>query len=479
VTDWSVNTGTVPVGRIEIGDTLRRTFTVSFDDVVVTSTDTGPPPARPNVLIFLTDDQRATDTMTPAVMPKLRGWLLGTGSQFTNFFGTTPLCCPDRSVLLSGRYAHNTGVRMNTDTAIFDHSLTMERLLQQAGYRTAYVGKFLNGWPNASPPPFFTDRALVAGGYANKWFNVDGAARQVPYTTDFVGQQTVTYLDRFETDDAQPWMLIAAPTAPHNPWEPSAAHANDNVGTWAGNPATQESDRSDKPPWVRARNYSLAQAENVRVPQLRTLRSVDDMVDTVLTRLQQLGELSNTLVIYTSDNGYLWSDHHLGGDYGTAAQKRYPYEASVKLPFLMRWDGHVAAGATDQRLAGMVDIAATVLDAAGVVPSYHLDGYSLLTDHARTRIVLEYWLDPGDASIPTWVSVRTQDVMYVEYYDATGGVTFREYYALANDPWELVNLLNDGVPSDPDTTQLHSQVVAGATCQGTTLSDPPVSDPCP
>jgi arylsulfatase A-like enzyme len=319
----------------------------------------------------------------------------------------------------------------------------------------------------------------VGGGYVDKWFNVDGVGRRVPYTTDFIGQQTVTYLNQFESNDDQPWFLIAAPTAPHNPWEPSAAHANDDVGTWAGNPATQETDRSDKPPWVRSRNYSAAQAENVRVPQLRTLRSVDDMVDVVMTRLQQLGELSNTLVVYTSDNGYLWSEHHLGGDYGSAAQKRYPYEASVKIPFLMRWDGHVTAGTTDQRLAGMVDIVPTILDAAGITPDYLVDGYSLLTTHARTRIMLEYWLDPGDATIPTWVSVRTQSVMFVEYYDALGNVTFREYYDLAADPWELVNLLNDGVPTNPDITQLVAQATAGATCAGTATASPVPPNPCP
>jgi arylsulfatase A-like enzyme len=357
--------------------------------------------------------------------------------------------------------------------------MTMERLLQQAGYRTAYVGKFLNGWQNSAAPPYFSNRALVGGGYADQWFNVDGVGRQVPYTTDFIGQQTVTYLEQFESDDARPWMLIAATPAPHNPWQPSPVHANDDVGTWAGNPATQESDRSDKPPWVRARNFSLTQAEVVRVPQLRTLRSVDDMVDTVMTRVQQLGELSDTLVIYTSDNGYLWSEHHLGGDYGLAAQKRYPYAESVKLPFLMRWDGHVAAGTTDQRLTGMVDIVPTVLDAAGVTQDYLVDGYSLLTSHQRTRIILEYWLDPGDASIPTWVSVRTATLMFVEYYDALGDVSFREYYDLAADPWELVNLLNDGNPANPDIGQARTYVTNGATCVGNSQSIPAVPNPCP
>ena len=103
-------------------------------------------PSGPNILIFLTDDQRASDTVIPSVMPKLRQWLMAGGREFTNFFDSTPLCCPDRSVILSGRYAHNTGVRTNTDFANLDQSLTMERLLDANGYEAAYVGKLLNDW---------------------------------------------------------------------------------------------------------------------------------------------------------------------------------------------------------------------------------------------------------------------------------------------------------------------------------------------
>jgi arylsulfatase A-like enzyme len=198
-----------------------------------------------------------------------------------------------------------------------------------------------------------------------------------------------------------------------------------------------------------------------------------------MTRLQQLGELSDTLVIYTSDNGYVWAEHRLGGDYGTAGQKRYPYTESVELPFFLRWDGHVQAGTTNQRLAATVDIVPTVLQAAGIAADYPLDGHSLLSGHTRSRILLEYWLDPGDASIPTWVSVRTPTVQFVEYYDAVGNVAFREYYDLTTDPWQLVNLLNDGVPSNPDLAALILQARTDATCAGTVETVPVPATPCP
>ena len=482
VTDWTANTGTTPVGRVEIGDTGVKTFTINFDDVAITAPGAEPPPEqeRPNILIFLTDDQRASDTVIPSVMPKLRGWMMDGGREFTNFYDTTPLCCPDRSVILSGRYAHNTGVRMNADTTNLDQSLTMERLLDANGYETAYVGKFLNDWSVSVRPPYFDHWSLVGGGYTNETWDIDGVTKRYPdYTTDFAGARAVAYLDGFESTDTQPWAMIVGTPAPHNPWEPAAKYANADVGTWAGNPATAESDRSDKPPWVQARNFSLAQVDAVRVPQLRTLMSVDDMVDTVMSEVQRLGELQDTLVIYTSDNGYLWGEHRLGGDYGLAAQKRYPYTDSVRLPFFIRWDGHIQPGTTDARLTATADIAATVLQAAGIQADYPLDGYSLLSTYTRSRLLLEYWVDPGDASVPTWISLRTPTLQFVEYYDASGNVSFREYYDLSSDPWELVNLLNDGNPSNPDIGPLVTQVRSDAVCQGNTTEQPLPPHPCP
>jgi arylsulfatase A-like enzyme len=435
--------------------------------------------SAPNILIFLTDDQRASDTVTERVMPNVLRWLQVGGRRFSHFFATTPLCCPDRSVLLSGRYAHNTTVRTNADAENLDHGSTMERLLQQAGYRTAFVGKFLNGWATSSPPPYFTNHALVGGGYADALFNVDGVGRTVPYSTDFIGEQTSSYLDAFEEGDAQPWMIMASTPAPHYPWTPADAYSDAPVGAWDGTPSTGESNRSDKPPWIRSLRFSLDEARQVRTAQLRTLRSVDDMVDKVMTHLDVLGELPDTLVIYTSDNGFVWGDHRLGGDYGTGGQKRFPYTESIQVPFFLRWDGHVEAGSSDSRLTGMVDVVPTVLDAAGIEADYPLDGHSLLSSYARRRILLEYWLDPGAAGIPSWTSVRTARVQFIEWYDSDGAVSFREYYDLVNDPWQLVNLLNDGNPSNPKVGRLVARVRSDSTCAGTTATIPASEAPCP
>lgn len=435
--------------------------------------------AAPNILIFLTDDQRAAGTVTEPVMPNVLRWLGDGGRRFRQFFATTPLCCPDRSVMFSGRYAHNTGVRTNADVGAFDHDSTMQRLLQGAGYRTAFVGKFLNGWPTTSPPPYFTNHALVGGGYTDVWFNVDGEGQLAPYSTDFIAEQTIAYLDLFELDDTRPWMMIVSTPAPHHPWIPAPAYTDSPVGSWDGSPATRESDRSDKPPWVRSLRYSMREARLVRTAQLRTLRSVDDMVGGVMAHAQALGELPDTLTIYTSDNGYVWGDHHLGGDHGTAGQKRFPYTGSVKVPFFLRWDGHVQPGGSDTRLAGMVDVVPTVLEAAGVEADYPLDGHSLLSTYSRRRILLEYWLDGDAEHIPTWISLRTRTVQFIEWYDADGAVSFREYYDLVDDPWQLVNLLHDGDPDDPRIGGFVRRAQDDASCAGTTDMTPTPPTPCP
>ena len=145
----------------------------------------------------------------------------------------------------------------------------------------------------------------------------------------------------------------------------------------------------------------------------------------------------------------------------------------------MRWDGHIQSGTSDARLTATVDIVPTVLEAAGIQADYPLDGHSMLSGFSRTRILLEYWLDPGDASVPTWISLRTPDVQFVEYYDAYGAVSFREYYDLINDPWQLVNLLHDTNPSDPDITQLVTLVRSDAACVGNTEMNPVPAHPCP
>ena len=423
---------------------------------------------RPNILIVVTDDQRAQGTLW--VMPKTRRYFKREGVHFPNAFAVTPLCCPSRATILTGRYAHNTGVRRNEPPLRLDLTTLFPRLLRQAGYRTAIVGKFLNSWNPARRPPHFNRSAIGGGAYIDPTFNVDGTIRTFDgYQTTVIGRFARRFLRGFEAHDAAPWLLYMAPHAPHHPWVPAARYRSRPVGTWPGNPAVFESDRTDKPAFVRSISRSLADGRFIRRGQLRLLMSVDDEIGRLFATLRRLGEARTTLAIFTSDNGFLWADHRLGGDRQSSAGKRLPYTASVQIPFFVRWPGHVAAGSRDRRITGTVDIAPTVLDAAGVAPDPAkppLDGRSLVSGERRTRIVLEYWRGRG---IPSWASLRTRRHQYVEYYTDRGRRFFREYYNLARDPWQLRNLLRDGNPANnPHVTALSRQLQHDRQCRGTT-----------
>lgn len=424
------------------------------------------PSSRPNILLIVTDDQRAAaDTMS--VMPKTRALFEDQGTNFPNYVVTTPLCCPSRSSIFSGRYAHNTGVQTNTDAAdvqAFDQRATIQAYLHEAGYQTGFAGKFFNTWPVGQDPPNFDRWAIFGGGYIDPVFNVDGTVRTHPgYSTNVLGDLSLNILQGFEASDSTPWYLEVTPQAPHSDFTPDEPYVDAPVPPWMPGPAFGERDISDKPSWVQWRTYTRQQANHLRALQLRTLMSVDDMVQRIFDQLEASGETSDTLAIFTSDNGYLWGEHRIG------EEKRFPYTESVRVPFLVRWPEHVAEGALDDRLAANVDILPTLMDAADVIPTllYPLDGQSLLSARSRHRILLEYWKSSDSPTVPGWGSIRRPRFQYIQWYDDDGSVTFREYYDLVKDPHELRNLLGDKLPrNDPNVQRLARRLALDRVCVG-------------
>ena len=407
--------------------------------------DDAPAPEMPNVLVILTDDQRAAGTM--AVMRTVRRIFGGGGTTFEQAFASTPQCCPSRATIFSGRYTHNHGVRRNREPEHLDQDLTMQRYLSDAGYRTALYGKFLNNWRIAEEPKHFDNFAFLQShsAYSDINWNVDGKIELIPdYSTDFIRDSALEFLRSAERDDAKPWFLHLTPRAAHAPYTPEDRYLDAPAPPWDVTPAIEEEDLSDKPWYVKrfARRglYDNDEADAIRVAQLRTLMSIDDMVEELFQELDRLGE-DNTLAVFMSDNGYHWNEHRLAGPrYG----KRTPYEDSIRVPLLVRWPGHVDAGAVDDRITGTVDIAPTILDAAGLsdLVEHPMDGRSLLADSRRDRILIEHWEDLR-SDISRWAALRTRRVTYVEYYSPGGRIRFRELYDLRADPWQLTNLLGD------------------------------------
>jgi N-acetylglucosamine-6-sulfatase len=431
----------------------------------------------PNIFFYNLDDLR--DGFPGGVdplqfMPKTRQWM-AQGTRFTQTFVADPSCCPSRSSLMTGRYPHNNGVHNQQEGPNFDGAHSMACYFKNGGYATYIAGKFLTTWPKTSLPPCFDHSTVMWGGYNNVAVRVDGQARTGQgYSTTYIGNQGRTYITQALNAGTKPFLLYETPQAPH--WVnvtvngtttqlavPETKYATTNVGTCSGVP---EADRSDKPAYVRAMNYSTAKAQAMCQSQLRAIMSADDQFDATMQLLQTRGVLDNTLVIFSSDNGYMWGEH---GRW----EKFVAFEPSIRVPLWVRWPGHFAAGVNTTRIVSYLDLLPTMMEAGGInVPAGAppLDGQSLLTQGTRTTMYAEYYNDPANPNIPSWRMVRQGNIKYVQAYSATGTVIAKEYYNLTSDPAENTNLLGDSsTANDPTAAQVSALVTklnAFSTCTG-------------
>ena len=488
--------------------TLGIVLVVALLPVVARSQGRAEAGGKPNILFFLLDDMRYEGVIdNPAVLPKTKKWLADGGVTFTQAFTTTPLCCPDRATMWSGMLQHNHGVVDNYTGDNLDLDWIAPRYLRDAGYSTALVGKFITDWKWRYEPPHFDEFAVFQGGYTDARFMVrhrgDEKTRteRAPYTTDWIAEKVNTFIDGFEARDDQPWFMQVAPHAPH---QEQTAPGPDScnlqkmytwperydsapIPPWKPTPAEQieggpngKAEKQDKAPFVRGHNFSHKCGQVTYDGAMKTLMVADDMVDSIMTRLQSTGELANTLVLFTSDNGYSWNERGM-------TSKGAPWTEHVQAPLLVRWDGVFPPGTKDDRLVGTEDYLPTYLDAAGYQPPeirHPFDGRSFLPGReARTEKYLELGpvLRPtpknyqGHRGIPAWASLRTKEWQYIEFYKKGENteVEWKEYYDLTTDPWELENVLADDDPSnDPDVGTLSARLQKAAHCRGTAGDNP-------
>lgn len=439
-------------------------------------------PGAPNIFIYNLDDLR--DAFPGAIdplqyMPKVRQWMAA-GTRYTNMFITVPSCCPSRSALMTGRYSHNNGVRLQSQGPAFDGAHSMACYLRTAGYATYEAGKFLTTWPRTTTPPCFDHSTVIWGGYNNVDSRVDGVYKKTSgYSTVVLGNRGREYVNQ-GLASGKPFLLYETPQAPH--WVdttvngvatrlavPATKYASAAVAACAGVP---EADRSDKPPYVRRMNHTTTQGQAMCQSQMRAIMTADDEFGATMQLLSDRGVLANTLVIFTSDNGYMWGEHG-------RTEKFVPYEPSIRVPLMVRWPGRIPAGTNTTRIVSYLDLLPTILEAAVYTPpagSPVFDGQSLLQPGTRTAMYAEYYADVsngqtnGVPTIDTWRMVRRGNVKYIQTYNAAGAVTFREYYNLANDRAENTNLLADGnTANDPpasEITSLTTLLNQFATCVG-------------
>jgi N-acetylglucosamine-6-sulfatase len=419
---------------------------------------------RPNVVVLMTDDQ-TLESMR--IMPEVRRTLSDRGTTFTHSCVSFALCCPSRATFLTGQYAHNHGVLGNRAPTggygRLDRRETLPVWLQRAGYRTMHVGKFLNRYgldlgPYNVPPGWDEWHGSVdplTYQYYGTTLNENGALRSYPsdYSTDLYAGRAVDLIGRAAKHDA-PFFLSVAFLAPH---DGGPRELSDPAGVLTPLPAPRhrdrfvaeplppsvrasfnEADMSDKPAYLRAfppigRQRAEAIEENYR-QRLESLLAVDEAVAAIANALRAGGELDNTLVIFTSDNGFFHGEHRMPNE------KMLVYEPSIRVPLIMRGPG-VPAGAERRQLVTNADLAPTILDVAGASPTKPQDGSSLMPLLADPRLEWgrDLLIEGAEGFIVRgFAAIRTYRYVYAEY--TTGE---RELYDLERDPHQLHSVHDD------------------------------------
>jgi arylsulfatase A-like enzyme len=459
---------------------------------------------RPNVIFIMSDDHAAHAigaygskiNTTPHLDRLARE-----GGLLANVFATNAICTPSRAAILTGQYAHVNGVTVFNR---FDSSrMTVARLLQASGYHTGMIGK----WHLGSDPAGFDRWEILPGqgAYFNPVFYT--ATEEKTYTgryvTDVITERALEFLEHRPRN--QPFFLMMHHKAPHRPWEPNEPHAGDFAARRIPEPVTLWDSYATRTDALRDhqqriagdltnRDLKLTPPEGLTAQQLAawrstkpesvtltrdgvtvtltgeslvrwkyqkymqdylaTVQSVDDSVGRVLAFLDTAGLARNTIVVYTSDQGFFLGDHGL-------YDKRFMYEESIRMPFLVRWPAGIKPGTRSEAIGLNVDFAPTFLQAAGVTAPAEMQGRSLLPVLQgrvpvdwRSAMYYRYYHDPGDHNTRAHYGIRTRTHKLIYFWKKDQW----ELFDLVNDPHELHNLY--GEPGQRELTDSLKQALA-------------------
>jgi arylsulfatase A-like enzyme len=412
-------------------------------------------PERLNVLVILTDDQ-TLESMR--VMDRTLERLAAEGTTFSNSVVSYPMCCPSRATELTGQYAHNHKVMGNNPPeggyGRLNHSNTLPVWLREAGYETAHVGKYLNGYTGPEVPPGWTHWFGLSDPSTYRVYDYtvidDGrpvhyGEAESDYQTDVLARKAEEIL-RSMIRSGHPFFLSVAPVPPHQersdedargtPPRPAPRHQ----GMFAAEPlpvkaSYDEPDVADKPPHVRKLPRLSAAKKDLILrtyrARLESLQAVDELVARLVDALEETGQLDRTVIFFTSDNGFFLGEHRI------VDGKLLPYEESIRVPLIVRGGGFPANHTAEQPVAN-IDLAPTIVELTGARARRKMDGRSLLPlalDPAvgRDRALLIEGVSKNPAK-PSYEAVRTSRWLWVEYH--TGA---RELYDLQADPLELTS----------------------------------------
>ncbi len=445
--------------------TRRQLLAAPFYPVRKFAYSQSPPPPRPNIIFILIDDLRWDEIGCAghpwAATPNIDR-LAREGALFRNAFVTTPLCSPSRASFLTGLYAHTHGITDNTARVAQSHRLrTFPQALQKSGYETAYIGKWHMGNDDSPRPGFdYWVSFPGQGAYVDPVLNEQGKRAPVRgYVTDLFTDRAVAFLER---PRQRPFCLYLAHKAVH----PDMIQRDD--GSIEGEPVFRPADRhralyaglavprrpnvrshaEGKPallrqiPGVPPLSAETGTDDETARNRLRMLASAEEGLGRLYQSLERSGRLDDTLIIFTSDNGYFYGEH------GLSVERRLAYEESIRIPLLMRYPRLIRPGSRIDGSALAVDIAPTLLELGQATPAGPLHGRSLVpllrgqTRGWRQSFLVEYFSDkvfPRVANMG-YQAVRTERWKYIRYTDLRG---MDELYDLRADPYEMRNRIAD------------------------------------
>ncbi len=437
-------------------------------------------PSQPNILFIMSDDHAAHAISAYGSVinetPQLDRLAAG-GARFENCFCTNSICAPSRAVIMTGRHSHLNGVLTLADD-IDGRQETFPKHLQAAGYQTAIFGKWHLGHGGHADPTGFDHWAILPGHglYHNTNYWIDGKlTASEGYITDQITDMAIEWFDRRDRD--RPFMAMVHHKAPHRPWVPDERHATMYEEIDIPAPPTFDDDYSNRSEAARHATMRIesdltATDLKVAVPDgltaaeeknwkyqryikdyLRCVASVDDNVGRLLDYLDAEGLSEDTIVVYTSDQGFFLGDH---GWY----DKRFMYEESLRMPLLMRYPREIPAGAVIDPFVSNLDFARTFLDYAGAEPSSEMQGQSFREVVASNNapvgwpdaLYYRYWMHLADHDVPAHIGIRASTHKLIYYYGEALGTSASidrpttpewELFDLQADPQELTNAYND------------------------------------
>lgn len=419
---------------------------------------------KPDIVFILLDDLRY-DAMSfmdhPYIQTPNMDQLRARGAWIKNAFVTTSICCPSRASFLTGTYASRHGV-IDNETAEYDPEITppVSMYLQEVGYKTAMIGKWHMGY-SGSPRKGFDHWLSFEGQgvYNNPTFNINGVESMFSgYTTDLLTDHAIEFIK--EQDKEKPYFLMLSHKAVHEPFRPAIRHKKAfGEGLKDQEPLSFSSDFKGKPLWQRRQrvedvrwHWRTKDREQESIPeriaqedfgkrskyvdQLRCAAAVDEGIGKILETLKKRGSLENTLIVFSSDNGYFHGEHRRW-------DKRLAYEESLRIPMLISYPKLIAENSTVDGMVNNIDFAPTILEYAGIRIPEQMQGLSIKPllegekESLREEVFYEYWTELVH-SIPTMTALRTDRIKLISFPELED---IDELYDLEKDPHEMTNLV--------------------------------------